>query len=207
MVLAMDAVRTGFVGSLAQPGGNITGLTAQATDIQGKALQLLKDAPTASRVAVLWDATEPGRRVQAPKRRVPPARWGWRRTCWRGAAPPNRIASSRRWLASGGRRPRDPSQMIGPTAPASQHSRHSTVCRPWASCRGGARPAVSCPTRARDLDLFQRAASYVDKIVQGTKAANLPVEQPMTFKLVINLQTAEALGLTVPPTVLFQGTR
>src|SRR5215510_13009361 len=66
MVLAMDPVRTGFVGSLARPGGNITGLTVQATDLQGKALQLLKEAvPTASRVAVLWDATEPGRQVQA----------------------------------------------------------------------------------------------------------------------------------------------
>src|SRR5215475_4690249 len=66
MVLAMDPVRTGFVGSLAQPGGNITGLTFQGTDIQGKALQLLKDAvPTVSRVAVLWDTTEPGRSVQA----------------------------------------------------------------------------------------------------------------------------------------------
>ena len=71
MVLAMDPVRTGFVDSLAQPGGNITGLTVQGTDIQGKALQLLKDAvPTASRVAVLWDATEPGRRVQATEAEV-----------------------------------------------------------------------------------------------------------------------------------------
>src|SRR4029450_8197815 len=66
MVLAMDPVRTGFVGSLARPGGNTTGLTFQGTDLQGKALQLLKDAvPTASRVAVLWDPTEPGRHVQA----------------------------------------------------------------------------------------------------------------------------------------------
>ena len=71
MVLAMDPVRTGFVGSLARPGGNTTGLTLQATDIQGKALQLLKDAvPTASRVAVLWDPTEPGRRVQATEAEV-----------------------------------------------------------------------------------------------------------------------------------------
>ena len=71
MVLAMDPVGTGFVGSLARPGGNTTGLTAQATDIQGKALQLLKDAvPTASRVAVLWDATEPGRHVQATEAEV-----------------------------------------------------------------------------------------------------------------------------------------
>ena len=57
---------------------------------------------------------------------------------------------------------------------------------------------------ARDLDLFQRAASYVDKLLRGTKAADLPVEQPMKFKFVINLQTAKTLGLTIPPTLLFQ---
>ena len=66
MVGAMDPVRTGFVASLARPGGNTTGMSYQATDIQGKALQLLKDAvPTAARVAVLWDPTEPGRQEQA----------------------------------------------------------------------------------------------------------------------------------------------
>src|SRR5262249_60258015 len=65
MVRAMDPVRTGVVASLGRPGGNITGLSAQGTDIQGKALQLLKEAvPWASRVAILWDATEPGRRIQ-----------------------------------------------------------------------------------------------------------------------------------------------
>ena len=64
MVVAMDPVRTGFVDSLARPGGNITGLTFQGTDIQGKALQLLKAAvPTVSRVAVLWAPTEAGRHV------------------------------------------------------------------------------------------------------------------------------------------------
>ena len=102
MVVAMDPVRTGFVGSLARPGGNTTGLTVQATDIQGKALQLLKDAvPTVSRVAVLWVPPSPGATCRRPKRRRPPVRWGWRCTCWRCAAPPSWRASSRRWCASG----------------------------------------------------------------------------------------------------------
>ena len=57
---------------------------------------------------------------------------------------------------------------------------------------------------ARDIDQFQRAAYYVDKLVRGTQAADLPVEQPMKFQLIINHKTATTLGLTIPPTLLFQ---
>ena len=206
MVLAMDPVRTGFVDSLAQPGGNITGLTVQGTDIQGKALQLLKDAvPTASRVAVLWDATEPGRRVQATEAEVAARALGLE-VHLREVRSPAELDS----LFTAMVRERvdavlvHPSQIIGThrarIAALAAQSRLPTMG--VASWWGEAGDLMAYSARA--LDRFQRAASYVDKLLRGTKAADLPVEQPMTFNFVINLQTAKTLGLTIPPTLLFQ---
>lgn len=206
MVLAMDPVRTGFVGSLGRPGGNITGLTAQATDIQGKALQLLKDAvPTISRVAVLWDATEPGRRVQATEAEGAARALGLE-VHLREVRSPAELDS----LFTAMVRERvdavlvHPSQIIGThrariAALAAQSRLPTMGVAPWWGEAGGL-----LAYSASALDRFQRAASYVDKLLRGTKAADLPVEQPMRFKLVINLQTAKTLGLTIPPTLLFQ---
>ncbi|HEY5865716.1 MAG TPA: ABC transporter substrate-binding protein [Candidatus Tectomicrobia bacterium] len=206
MVLAMDPVRTGFVDSLARPGGNITGLTAQATDIQGKALQLLKDAvPTASRVAILWDATEPGRRVQATEAADAARALGLEVQLVEVRSP----AELDSLFTTMVRERVDAvlvhsSQIIGThrarlAALAAQSRLPTMGVAPWWGEAGGLM-AYS----ARDLDRFQRAASYVDKLLRGTKAADLPVEQPMKFKFVINLQTAKTLGLTIPPTLLFQ---
>jgi putative ABC transport system substrate-binding protein len=205
MVLAMDPVRTGFVGSLARPGGNTTGLTAQATDIQGKALQLLKDAvPTASRVAVLWDPTEPGREVQATEA-AEAARALGLEVHLLGVHSPAELESL--FTAMVHERVDavfvHPGQMSGANgariAALAAQSRLPTMGPRWLVNAGGL-----MSYGARDLDLFQRAASYVDKLLRGTKAADLPVEQPMKFALRINLKTAEALGLTIPPSVLFQ---
>jgi putative tryptophan/tyrosine transport system substrate-binding protein len=206
MVVAMDPVRTGFVDSLARPGGNITGLTVQATDVQGKALQLLKDAaPTVSRVAVLWDATEPGRRVQATEA-ADAARALGLEVQLLGVRSPAELDS----LFTAMARERvdavlvHPSQMIGHhrariAALAAQPRLPTMGVVSWWGEAGGLMSYA-----ARDLDLYQRAASYVDKLLRGTKAAELPVEQPMKFELIINLQTAKTLGLTIPPTLLFQ---
>ena len=207
MVNAMDPVRTGFVDSLARPGGNTTGLTVQGTDIQGKALQLLKDAvPTASRVAILWDATEPGRHVQATEAEVAARALGLE-VHLLGARSPAELDSLFTVMA---REKVDavlvhPSQMIAAhrarIATFAAQSRLPTMCPGvgwWAEAGG------LLAYGARDLDQFQRAAYYVDKILRGTKAADLPVEQPMKFKLIINLKTAKTLGLTIPPTLLFQ---
>ena len=205
MVLAMDPVRTGFVGSLARPGGNITGLSVQATEVQGKALQLLKDAvPTASRVAVLWDPTEPGRRVQATEAESAARALGLE-VHLREARSSAELDS----LFTAMARERvdavlvHPSQMLGchraRLAALAAQSRLPTMGPSWWAEAGGL-----MTYGARDIDLFRRAAYYVDKLLRGTKAADLPVEQPMKFELIINLQTAKTLGLTIPPARLFQ---
>ena len=206
MVLAMDPVRTGFVDSLARPRGNTTGLSLQATDIQGKMLQLLKDAvPTVSRVAVLWVPTEPGRHVQATEAEVATRALGLE-VHLLGVHSPAEL--DRLFTAMVHERVDavlvHPSQMFGPhqarIAALAVQSRLPLIglTRSWVE--DGALMSYG----ARDLDLFQRAASYVDRILRGTQAADLPVEQPMTFRLILNLQTAKALGLTIPPSVLFQ---
>jgi putative ABC transport system substrate-binding protein len=206
MVLAMDPVRTGFVGSLARPGGNITGLTFQGTDIQGKALQLLKDAvPTASRVAVLWDATEPGRRIQATEAESAARALGLEVHLLEARSP----AELDSLFTAMARERVDavfvhPSQMLGThrarIAALAAQSRLPTMGLTASWVEAGTLMAYS----AKDSELFQRVASYVDKLLRGTQAADLPVEQPMKFTLIINLKTAKALGLTIPPTLLFQ---
>jgi putative tryptophan/tyrosine transport system substrate-binding protein len=206
MVAAMDPVRTGFVGSLARPGGNITGLTAQGTDIQGKALQLFKDAvPTISRVAILWDPTEPGRQVQATEAEDAARALGLEVQLL-GVRSPAELDS----LFTAMARERvdavlvHPSQMIGThrarIAALAAQSRLPTMGPVGWWVEAGGLMSYG----PRDLDLFQRAAYYVDKLLRGTKAADLPVEQPLKFELIINLQTAKTLGLTIPPPLLFQ---
>jgi putative ABC transport system substrate-binding protein len=206
MVLAMDPVRTGFVGSLARPGGNITGLTIQGTDLQGKALQFLKEVvPTTSRVAVLWDPTEPGRRIQATEAEVAARALGLEVHLLEARSP----AELDSLFTAMAREQVEavlvhPSQMLGThrariVALAAQSRLPTMGVTSWWAEVGGL-----MSYSARESDLFQRAAYYVDKILRGTKAADLPVEQPMRFKFTINLKTATTLGLTIPPTLLFQ---
>ena len=208
MVAVGDAVGLGLVASLARPGGNLTGLSEEYADLILKWLELLKEAvPQASRVGVLTLATL----------------WPVQSAPWQAlqqAAQTMRVTLHRVEV-------RDPSDferafagmtqeyvealMVLPHPLVFQHRtplvtlaaerQLPTIWGPFRECVDvGGLMAYGPSLRAQ----YRRAAYYVDRILKGTKPADLPVEQPMKFELVLNLKTAQALGITMPPTLLFQ---
>ena len=200
---AIDPVAAGLVASLARPGGNITGLTNQAPELIGKRLQLLKEAiPRLSRVAVLWNAANPANARP------------WRETQHAGRALGVALQSQEvrgpadfeRVFAVMAREHPDALLFLG-DALTIQHAGEvvgfvtrsripSMFDRAEMTAAGG---LMSYGTQFTDL--WRRGAVLVDKILKGAKPADLPVAQPMTFELVINLKTAKALGLTIPPSL------
>jgi putative tryptophan/tyrosine transport system substrate-binding protein len=203
MPVSTDPVRAGLVTSLARPGGNITGVTTLSAELPGKWLELLKETvPRISRVAVLWDSAGDPSQVQTSE----------------AAA---RSLGVRLHVLKAGRtdsfefafveaRSREAGALIVVGSPlfyvhrarlvelAAKH-RIPTIYaqREFVVGSGGL-----MSYGADYHHLFQRAATYVDKILKGAKPGDLPIEQPTKFELVINLKTAKALGLTIPPSVL-----
>jgi putative ABC transport system substrate-binding protein len=201
-----DPIGSGHVASLARPGGNITGLSLMMTETNVKGLELLKEAvPGLSRVAAVWDPATPShgpglRAVEAAGSalglRVQPV-------AVRSATEfDSAFSSISRERAGGVLVLSTPLFIAGARRLADLAMKHKlpTMFGPRAHAEAGGLLSFG-PDRA---DLFRRAATYVDKILKGTKPADLPVEQPMRFELVINLKTAKALGLTIPPTVLIR---
>ena len=205
IVSFVDPVAAGLVDSLARPGGNITGLATLARDLSGKRLELLKEVvPKISRVGVLWDANAPGPAIafkeyetaartlklqlQSLEVRGPtPDLEGAFQAAAKGRANALIVISNpvlRRYL-------KQITELASKNQLPSMHEAGSLV-------EAGGLMSYS----AIDADLFRRAATYVDKILKGTKPAELPVQQPTKFELIINLKTAKALGLTIPPNVL-----
>ncbi len=204
---APDPVTDGLVTSLARPGGNVTGLSSIAPELVGKRLELLKQAvPGVSRVAVLWQPGGSGERTE--------------KDMLKGAEVAGRALGVRLQFVEA-RGPADFdrafSDMTRARAGALTVLASNMILgerRRLAELAAKNRLAAVYPLRefvdagglmayGPDLaDVFRRAATYVDKILKGAKPADLPVEQPTKFELVINLKTAKALGLTVPPTLL-----
>jgi putative ABC transport system substrate-binding protein len=206
MAEAGDAVGTGLVASLARPGGNVTGLSAISPDLVGKRLELLKEvAPMVTRVAVLSYPPFPATLVGLRLAQATAPALGLTILPIEVHTPDEFDTQFATLLGLGA------DALLTPGDPfTSAHHRRilhfadthrlPTMCGAREYAASGCLIAYS-PSLAA---LYRRAAYYVDKILKGTKAADLPVEQPMKFELVINLKTAQALGLTIPPSVLFQ---
>jgi putative tryptophan/tyrosine transport system substrate-binding protein len=199
-----DPVGNGFVASLAHPGGNITGLSSLAPEISGKQLELLKEiVPKLSRVAVLGNSTTPGN-AQA-KREIEVAAGALKvQLQYLDVLATKDIETAFR-DASKGRA--DAVLALQSSVLISQRSQLADL-----AVKNRLPAIYYSPEYVEDgglmtysvsvTDLFRRAATYVDKILKGAKPANLPVEQPTKFELVINLKTAKQIGLTIPPSVL-----
>jgi len=204
-VNAGDPVGQGFVKSLAHPGGNITGLSFDATpDITAKQVQLLIEAvPRTSRVAVLWNPTSPFLRTywnvaqaSAPALRVSVQSLEFQHLDQLESA----FEAMTRERTDGVIVLSDSFATFHRARLAELAARHRLPViyghRQYVEAGGLMSYGPSL------TDVFRRAPSYVDKILKGTKPAELPVQQPTNFELVINLKTAKALGLVVPPTLV-----
>ncbi len=204
MGISVDPVREGFVASLARPGGNITGLSLLSPEIAGKRLQLLKEVvPKISRVAILWNAdyTSSALLFREVEAAAPGVGVQLQSLEWRG---PNgfekAFQAATRGRAGGLIFLDDPltfrhrTRIVGLEAKSRLPTMHSD--REFAEA--GALMAYG----ANIADMYRRSATYVDKILKGAKPGDLPVEQPTKFELVVNLKTAKALGLTIPPSLL-----
>ena len=204
MVLATDPVPMGFVTSLARPGGSVTGLSEQLAELQGKTLQLLKEViPSAGRVAILWNPGEFGRQAQAREAERVARALGLSAQL---VAVTSQGDLDRVFTAMGRERPDallvQPSQtnFLQRARIAELAATHRLPTVGWSADTVEAGLLMSYGPNI--LSLYGRAATYVDKILKGAKPADLPVEQPTKFELVINLKTAKALGLAIPPSVL-----
>jgi putative ABC transport system substrate-binding protein len=207
MITLTDPIGAGFVSSLARPGGNITGVAGPSAAFIGKQCELLKDAvPGITRVAVLLHPTHP---MAAP-------------IVSEVARAAQALGLQLQLLEVHGPSEVDPvlaamtrthaEALLVPPFPLLDAHRHrilavaaqqrlpvmATDRREWVE--EGALLFYGLSSTAN----YRRAATYVDKILKGAHPGDLPVEQPMQFELVVNLKTAEALGLTIPPTLLFQ---
>jgi putative ABC transport system substrate-binding protein len=199
-----DPVDSGLVATLARPGGNATGLALMQPEISAKQLQLLKDIlPGLSRVAVLWNASHPGKRLEFKEIEAAGRVLGVSILSVEVRA----ADDFRGAFATLAQNPVEALIVLGePLMSSRQTDILSFVAKRRLPNVGQAREVAEAGglmSYAPNVsDQFRRAATYVDKILKGTKPADLPVEQPTKFELVINLKTAKALGLTIPQSLL-----
>ena len=205
MIAVSDPVGSGLVASLARPGANITGTSSMTADVVGKQLELLKETvPKISRVAALWNPANPIFQAIQRKETEAAARTLGVQLRILEARGPDEIESA---FATMARERTRALLVLGDPVFRSHRKRIADLAA------NGRLPAVSGTTEFVDAgglmaygpsftDMNRRAAYYVDRILKGTKPADLPVEQPTKFELIINLKTAKQIALTIPPNVL-----
>jgi putative ABC transport system substrate-binding protein len=199
-----DPVGNGFIASLARPGGSITGLATLAPEISGKRLELLKETiPRLSRVAVLGNSTRPGNAQLVKETELAAGALGVKlqyldvlsskdiETAFRAASKGRADAV----LVLASPIVRDQSTQIADLA---AKNRLPAMYSNSEYVETGGLMSYAADIVA----MFRRAATYVDKILKGAKPADLPVEQPTKFELIINLKAAKQIGVTIPPNVL-----
>jgi putative tryptophan/tyrosine transport system substrate-binding protein len=202
----IDPVEAGLVESLARPGGNVTGLTILTGELGGKRLELFKEAvPRLARVAVIYDPGSPNRVIHLKEVQTAARPLGLTVRSWevRGANDFERV-----FAAINKDRP---DGLYFPPGPLHTTNRNRIVdfaLKSRLPSMWGNREFVDSGglmSYGADLaDSYRRVAYYVDRILKGTKPADLPVEQPTKFEFVINLKTAKALNLTIPQSVLYR---
>ncbi len=204
MVSVADPVATGFVASLARPGGNTTGLSILSAELSGKRLQLLKEVvPRVSRVAVFWNPANPSNALQIGETKVAAQALGVQLQPLELRGPQDLESAFQ--AATRGRAGAlimldDPLFFTHrtPIVALAAKSRLPAMYGLTGFVEAGG--LMSYGTNLSDL--HRRAATYVDKILKGAKPADLPVEQPTRFELVVNMKTAKALGITFPQSIL-----
>jgi putative ABC transport system substrate-binding protein len=205
-----DPVAAGFVASLARPGGNVTGITLLVTELGGKRLELLKEAvPKVTRVAALYESTNPSSVVEV-KESLPAAARALRLTIlpWevRAAEEVEKVLTAQSkerpdalYVATGALMNTNQTRIVR----FALKSRLPSVFGRKEYVENGGLMYYGA-----DLgESYRRVAYYVDRILKGTKPADLPVEQPLKFELVFNLKTAKQIGVIIPPNVLARADR
>ena len=204
-----DPVGNGFVVSLARPGGNITGLSNLGPELSGKRLEILREIlPKLSRVAVFGTSTNPGN-AQALKETEAAAGALGAKLQYIDVVSPKDIETAFRAASKG--HADAVLMLVAGTVELSRNkipnlavkSRLPTMYNRLEYVQAGG--LMTYGVSLTDLD--RRAATYVDRILKGAKPADLPVEQPKKFEIVINLKAAEQIGLTIPPSVLARADR
>jgi ABC-type uncharacterized transport system substrate-binding protein len=197
-----DPIARGYIASLAKPGGNITGVFLRQIELTGKRMQFLKEAlPNVTRVAVFWDTISADQWREAEKTALGV---GLKLQGVELRNPPYHLTDAFRKAAR--ERAEALVLLMSPVffpqraqfAELGLKSQLPTICGLSQYAHAGALMSYG----ANLDDMYRQVALYIDKILKGAKPADLPVEQPTRYELVINLKTAKALGLTIPPAVL-----